>query len=316
MISLGIAADEPGLTTDERRWRRETRSSLLRLAVLVILIVNLLAGEHGGNLLVHTNVLLGYSLATVMALGLAVGRRGPAWSGTLFVIIDALAVVALFHEHLYGPSGTLDHSLTTTSLAIAFLLLTHVALHLRPQLVLLFAATIVVGWLSLLVFRVLQQPTHAGENHPLSILITDAALAAAFGFAAFLVYLLTQDHNALLKGAMKSERRRHNLSRFFSPALITELQGGPAPLALERRDAAVMFVDLRGFSRFAETAQPRELAELLAEYRQRVARASSTGAELSTSSSAMESWPYSASLSPDLTTRSARCAAPWKSTLY
>lgn len=272
MIPLGLAAEEPTLSSDERRWRREARSGWLRLSVLGILIVNLWVGEHGGNLLVHAHVVVGYAIATAVALALT--RRGPAWSGTAFVVVDAAAVVALFHEHLYGPSGILDHNLTTTSLAIAFLLLNHVALRLKPHLVVVFVVLVLLGWLLLLAAGALQgRADDPGAMTAASVFITDAALAATFAFAAFVVFLLVQDHNVLVKAAIKSERRRHSLSRFFSPGIVAELQKGTAPLDLERREAAVVFVDLRRFTRFTETATPGELAELLEGFRQQVVQA-------------------------------------------
>lgn len=275
MVSFGLAAHEPGLSAEERLWRREARSAWLRVAVFAILIANLLIGEHDGNILVHVHVLAAYALATALALGLALARRGPLWSGTVFVVIDATLVVALFHEHLFDPSGRLDHSLTTTSLAIAFLLLTHAALRLAPRLILLFATLVVSGWLSLLSVAVLVDRTDqlSDAAHPSFPLLGEGAIAAAFAFASFVAYLLTWDHNLLVEQAIRSERRRHSLSRFFSPDVVAQLEVRRDALDLVRREAAVMFVDLRSFTRFAETAEPRDLVELLVEYRRLVTHA-------------------------------------------
>ena len=271
MIHLGIGRDEPGLSADERRWRREIRSAWLRLAVFGILIVNLLMGEHGGNLLVHANVVGGYGLATVLALGFALARRGPAWLSGAFTVVDALAVVALFHEHVFRAGDPFSHALTNTNLAIAFVLLNHVALRLRPTLVSLYAGLAVVGWLSLLVVK--NAVTRWQDPQSVAVLEGDSALAAAFVFAAFVLFLLIRDHDSLLRSALRSERRRLSLSRFFSSGVVTELERGAVALDLERRMAAVMFVDLRSFTRFAEAASPKDLAELLVDYRTHVAQA-------------------------------------------
>lgn len=274
MVSLELAAQEPGLSTGERLWRREARSAWLRVAVFAILIVNLLIGEHDGNLLVHVHVVVGYALATALALGLALTRRGPLWSATAFVVIDAALVVALFHEHLVDPMGRLDHRLTTTSLAVAFLLLTHVALRLAPRFIVLFATVVVSGWLSLLFVAVLIRPIGGlSDVHPPFPVLSEAAIAATFTFAAFVAFLLTRDHNLLVEQAVRSERRRYSLSRFFSPGVVARLQAGGKALDLARREAAVMFVDLRSFTRFAETAEPRDLVGLLVEYRRLVTQA-------------------------------------------
>lgn len=269
MIYLGIGKDEPALTVDERRRRREIRSAWLRLAVFVTLVANLLVGEHGGNFFVHANVVVGYGLATALALGFALSRQGPAWLAGAFTVVDALAVVALFHEHLFSAGDAFSHALTTTNLAIAFVLLNHVALRLRPLLVTLYAGVVVIGWLSLLFVKT--AVTRWQDTESVAILEADATLAAAFAFAAFVAFLLIRDHESLLRTALRSERRRLSLSRFFSPSVVADLQGGAEiSVELERRMAAVMFVDLRSFTHFAEFAAPQDLADLLIDYRKQV----------------------------------------------
>ena len=185
-LSIGT---EASLSADERRWRREARSAWLRLAVLAILAVSLMTGEHHGNPVVHATVVSAYALATSLALALALVRRGWSWLGTAFVVVDALAVVALLHEHLFGPAGTLEHILTTTNLAIAFVLLNHVALRLRPPLVLLYAGLVLFGWLSLLFIKGVSVDTVDARS--LAAFTGDATLETAFAFAAFVAFLLT-----------------------------------------------------------------------------------------------------------------------------
>jgi adenylate cyclase len=75
-----------------------------------------------------------------------------------------------------------------------------------------------------------------------------------------------------LRSALRTERRRLSLSRFFSPNVVAELQAGTRPVGLERCMATVMFIDLRSFTRFAESASPGQLSEMLVDYRSEVAR--------------------------------------------
>ncbi len=268
---LALASHETVLTGDKRRWRRERRSAWLRLVVLGILIVNLGMAAQDGSILVYAKVALGYGVATLAALTFAELRRGPVWLAAFFVLLDGLMVVVLFHEHLFTPGQVLDHNLTAPTLAIGFVLLTHVALRLQPRLLVLFASVEIMGWLSLLTVavdtHVGSQATHAFNS---SAFMAEGALAAAFGFAAFVCWLLTNDHDVLLKSAVASEGRRTNLSRFFSPTVLSELERTGASLALGRRRVAVMFVDLRSFTRFSETLPAEEIADLLAEYRELV----------------------------------------------
>jgi adenylate cyclase len=62
--------------------------------------------------------------------------------------------------------------------------------------------------------------------------------------------------------------RLDRLKRFFSPALAEAIVTGGAadPLKTHRRDITVVFLDLRGYTSFAETAEPEELMDLLREY--------------------------------------------------
>ena len=62
--------------------------------------------------------------------------------------------------------------------------------------------------------------------------------------------------------------RLSRLKRFFSPQLAEAIVSGGAddPLKSHRRDVTVVFVDLRGFTAFAETAEPEEVMGVLREY--------------------------------------------------
>jgi class 3 adenylate cyclase len=58
------------------------------------------------------------------------------------------------------------------------------------------------------------------------------------------------------------------LKRFFSPQLADAIVAGGAgdPLKSHRRDITVVFLDLRGFTSFTETAEPEEVMGVLREY--------------------------------------------------
>ncbi|HEU5197145.1 MAG TPA: response regulator [Methylomirabilota bacterium] len=62
--------------------------------------------------------------------------------------------------------------------------------------------------------------------------------------------------------------RLARLKRFFSPALAEAIVSGGAddPLQSHRREITVVFLDLRGFTAFAEAAEPEELMAVLRQY--------------------------------------------------
>ena len=62
--------------------------------------------------------------------------------------------------------------------------------------------------------------------------------------------------------------RLGRLKRFFSPQLAEAIVTGGAedPLKSHRRDITVVFLDLRGFTAFAETSEPEEVMAVLRQY--------------------------------------------------
>ena len=68
--------------------------------------------------------------------------------------------------------------------------------------------------------------------------------------------------------------RMGRLKRFFSPQLAELIVAGDAedPLKSHRRQVTVVFLDLRGFTAFAETAEPEEVMSVLREYHAEMGR--------------------------------------------
>ena len=68
--------------------------------------------------------------------------------------------------------------------------------------------------------------------------------------------------------------RLGRLKRFFSPQLADLIVSGGAddPLKSHRREVTVVFLDLRGFTAFAETSEPEEIMGVLREYHAEMGR--------------------------------------------
>ena len=103
----------------------------------------------------------------------------------------------------------------------------------------------------------------------LSYVMFDAIVVLIAGTA--MVRYLAQRHLHLLQRALKERslvERLGRLKRFFSPQLAELIVAGGAedPLKTHRRDITVVFLDLRGFTAFAETSEPEEVMGVLREY--------------------------------------------------
>ena len=68
--------------------------------------------------------------------------------------------------------------------------------------------------------------------------------------------------------------RLGRLKRFFSPQLAEAIVSGGAddPMRTHRRDVTVCFIDLRGFTAFAEAVEPEEVMAVLREYHAEMGR--------------------------------------------
>lgn len=67
---------------------------------------------------------------------------------------------------------------------------------------------------------------------------------------------------------IRQMERLSRLKRFFSPQLAELIVSGEAadPLKTHRREVTVVFLDLRGFTAFAETSEPEEVMSVLHDY--------------------------------------------------
>ena len=89
-----------------------------------------------------------------------------------------------------------------------------------------------------------------------------------------------EDWNRTLERRVQEQveqlERLTRLKRFFSPQLAELILNGGAddPLKSHRREITVVFVDLRGFTAFAETAEPEEVMSVLREYHAEMGRSS------------------------------------------
>lgn len=242
------------------------RVELLRFVALAILIGNLVLGaDHGAS--IQTAVIAAYlavSAASALTVLFGIAR---AWMRAGFVVLDALAVALVLYAQLLQAPVDHTHNLTTTGLVVAFILLNHVGLSSDRKLVLVFSSIVIVSWIAFLAAMAIR---HEGTEPGAVIgafLNRDLGLAASFAFTAFAVYMVARDHGHTREHAETSARRRDNLARFFSPQVVSQIEDASPALRMERRRAAIMFVDLRGFTAFAESATSKELTYVLSRYR-------------------------------------------------
>ena len=114
-----------------------------------------------------------------------------------------------------------------------------------------------------------------GSDHRLLALISPDAMGFGLRSQEIVVFLIVavtlalavRRSNELLIRHAAVERERGNLARYFSPNVVTELSKHDEPLKQVRtQDVAVLFVDIVGFTAFADVRTPEEVVQTLREF--------------------------------------------------
>lgn len=251
---------------------RQLRSFSLRFAAALSLGLNLGLGdgEEGFWILIlfsTSYILLGTIVFVIYSRALPAGRMEDA-----LAIVDATLVVSVLFQHILAAPVNDDHEVTASVLVVAFILLTNTGLSLGKRHVLYFSSLVTSAWIAMLALMAWRHGVERQAMFLSTFFNRDLAIAVSFAITGWAVHLIVSEQEEAQKTAVQIDLRRQNLSRFFSPHVVSDLESASTALALERRNAAIMFVDLRSFSSYAEDAPPAELASVLAEYRALVAR--------------------------------------------
>lgn len=246
-------------------------SLYLRTAAVLAAVALIFVASNGRGILFLVPVLAIYLLAPVMLSALSLWRQDAPLQQLYWTILDAVFVTTVLYEHIVGATISQPHGLTTASLVIPFLFLSHVGMTLRGRLIFLFSSVVFCAWIVMLALMAWLHEQEGPGTFWQVFLGLDFGLALTFGLTAISTGLLAVDHQRVRREAHRIDRWRHNLARFFSPFVVAELQEAGSSLTLQRRPAAIMFVDLRDFTSYAEHASPAHLAQVLTEYRKLVA---------------------------------------------
>lgn len=223
--------------------------------------------------------LAGYSVFTVIRLTLALrDRLTPAFLVLSGLIDIAVLMVTIWSFHLQYAEPAAIY-LKAPTLMYVFILISLRALRFEARYVLVTGFAAAIGWLALVAYAVGEGKAEttrsfalymrsatilvgAEVDKMLSIVIVTLVLAVAVSRA-----------RALLVVANSERHAAGELSRFFSPDVASEIRhtnAGLRPGEAVVREAAVMMIDLRGFTRLSAALAPNDIMRLLGEYHMRM----------------------------------------------
>ncbi len=222
---------------------------------------------------------LGLSLFTILVvLRLWFATTDQLSRGILAFSVVAEMSVLMFTIWAYHLQFEAQPSLylKSTGLFYVFIMIALRALRFDPLWVLLSGFTAAIGWVVLTVYAIARAPgnpitwdyvTYMGSSqiHPggeadkvLAIVMVTVILALAIARARrFLVQSVTQTQAA------------SDLSRFFDREVAERITGADLRAAAghgELRRAAILFIDMRGFTKLSALLAPSELIAVISEY--------------------------------------------------
>jgi adenylate cyclase len=221
-----------------------------------------------------------YTGFTLIRLWLAWQRRLQAWFLALSVVVDiSVLMVTIWSFHLqYQEPPPLY--LKAPTMLYAFILIALRTLRFEPWLVLLAGITASAGWLLLVAYAVLgaggAQITHDFATYAMSyevLLGADFDKVVSLMMVTLILTLGLMRARKLLFRAVTDHVAASELSRFFAPEVagrIRESDVALVPGEAELRTAAILMVDMRGFTPLTHKLAPRDVMALLSEYQSRV----------------------------------------------
>lgn len=242
----------------------------MRVAAFVVLLALLGVLDFPGPHESHLVSEVVYGLATVGWLLLAWFRYHRPWLAWLMMTLDVGLVLHFYVMLVFYGGMPIEAALGVPGTLMIFLFLAHAAVRYRPALIVYGTLLFVAGWGTI----------HAAVDGAVQLHwtsrndATELAFLVILALTATALFLATSRARRLLFDALSEARLRLSLARFVPPAVTEELAGAAAAaLAPRAQAAAVMFVDVRGFTTLAEHMLPAEAVGFLKDYRHRVSRA-------------------------------------------
>ena len=225
--------------------------------------------------------LVAYFAFSVLRVWLAYRIRLPAWFLTLSVAADLTLLMMLiwsFHIQYDQPAS---FYLKAPTLLYVFIFIALRALRFEARFVLLAGLFSALGWLILVFYVVSIDPNDNMITRDYVAYMTSNTILLGAEFDKVISILMVTGILAialvrarkLLERSVIEAAAAADLARFFSPEIaskITHSDQRIKPGQGEAREAAILNVDIRGFTAMANEMDPSNLIQLLHEYESRM----------------------------------------------
>lgn len=254
---------------------------VIGLILLVLFLVSPRPDDMTVTMLSPVPVALALYLSfSLLRLTLAARSRLPEWFVAVSIISDIGLLYALiwsFHLQYSQPSA---FSLKAPAIAYAFVFIALRALRFNPRYVLAAGLSAAAGWAIVTLAAVTTSGAGAVTHSFVAYLTGHQILIGAEVEKIFALLLATgilalgvRRAQVTLVTAVREEAAGKEIRRFLSRGLGDAIAGSEtvidAGTAIER-NAAIMMLDIRGFTKFAAKVPPREVVKMLTGFHARV----------------------------------------------
>jgi adenylate cyclase len=221
-------------------------------------------------------VLTAYAAVTSLRLGVALRRALPRWFLAGAVVVDMALLMALiwsFHLQYMQPPA---FYLKVPTLFTAFVFIALRTLRFEVGYVILAGTAAAVGWAALTLYAVLADGgadvTHDFDHYVMSntVLVgAEVEKILAIGLVTSILALAIARARGLLVRSVADSMAARDLARFFAPEIAEKIRRSEDAVMAghgEACEAAILSIDIRGFTPLAAALAPSELMGLLAEY--------------------------------------------------
>lgn len=268
----------------ERERANEVVVRIIQLAIVIMFsVLYSLAAKTSqeANFQPVPYVLSAYIVLSLIGLFWSLRQELPSWSVYCSIFFDFILLYSLmisFHFQYEQPASFI---LKAPTLLYVFIFISLRALRLEWKYVAAAGAVGAIGWALVVVYVTTNEPENTMITRSYvqyltsnSILI-GAEIDKIISILAVtgILTLVVNGSSNLLVTAVTEQAAAKDFSRFFDKRIAHDIRSSQKVLEAgegERRNTAVINVDIRGFSVMAASREPSEVMQILSSYQRRV----------------------------------------------
>ena len=221
-----------------------------------------------------------YFCVTLFGLAWSLRARLPDWAVYWSSIMDMsllFAIIWSFHLQYEQPAA---FYLKAPTLLYVFIFIALRALRFQARFVIVAGISGALGWIAMVAYAIGTNPAREFITRDYIAYLTDNLvlvggeidkIVAILMVTGILALALLRARRTLVRAVAEGSAAQ-NLSRFFDASVADKIRQSGEETALGQgvtREVAILNVDLRGFTRLAETLPAPEVMNILAEYQAR-----------------------------------------------